>query len=74
MEVGVGEGDETGLEVSKIMGGSPFVFPPKLLTLPASGLATEEGRFWPFAGRDEINEEACSGERVVEVGVRVSGG
>lgn len=39
----VGEGDETGLEVSKIMalfiGGSPFVFPPKLLTLPVSGLA-----------------------------------
>jgi len=73
-EVGVGEGDETRLEVSKITGGPPSVFPPKLLTLLGSGLGTEEGGFWPFAERDEINEEACSGKRVVVVGGRVSVG
>jgi len=49
----------------------PSEFPPKLLT-PPEGLLETEGEFEPLA--DEINEEACSGERVVVVGGRVSEG
>jgi len=59
-------GGETGLGVSRIMGGPPPVFPPRLLTgLP---LGTE------LADSNEINEEACSGKRVVVVGGRVNEG
>jgi len=60
VDAGVGAGDENGLEVSRIKGGPPS---PKLSTgLP---LGTELA---------EIDEEACSGKRVVVVGGRVSGG
>jgi len=65
--VGVGVGDEAG--VRRITGSAPSEFPPKLLTLPRALVGTE-GEFAPLA--DEINEEACSGERVVVVGGRVS--
>jgi hypothetical protein len=67
--VGVGVGDETGAEVRSITGSALPEFPPKSLTLPGALLATE-GEFEPLA--DEINEEACPGERVVVVGGRVS--
>ena len=66
MEVGIGAGDTTGLEVSRIIGGPPPVFPPKLLTGLPVGVELAES--------NEINEEACSGKRVVVVGGRVSGG
>jgi len=73
VEVGLGE---MGWGVSIIMGGVPLVFPlpPKLITLPGPGVGTEDGEFKPFAERNEINGEACSGERVVVVGGRVSVG
>jgi hypothetical protein len=67
--VGVGAGGETGAEVRRITGSAPSEFPPKLLTLQGLLLGTE-GEFEPLAG--EINEEACSGLRVVVVGGRVS--
>jgi len=67
--VAVGAGDEA--EVRRITGGAPPEFPPKLSTLPGALLGTEQGGFEPLA--DEINPEACSGERVVVVGGRVSG-
>jgi hypothetical protein len=67
--VGVGVGDEMGAEVRRITGSAPSEFPPKLSTLPGALLGTE-GEFETLA--DEINEEACSGERVVVVGGRVS--
>ena len=66
MEVGTGAGDDKGLEVSRIIGGPPPVFPPKLST----GLPLGTG----LAESNEINEEAWSGERVVVVGGRVSEG
>jgi len=78
--VEVGLGEEMGWGVSIIMGGVPLVplvfpLPPKLITLPGpAGLGTEDGEFKPFAERNEINGEACSGERVVVVGGRVSVG
>ena len=68
--VGVGVGDETGAEVRRITGSELSEFPPELLTLPGTLLGPEEG-FEQLA--DEINEEACSGERVVVVGGRVCG-
>lgn len=67
--VGLGMGGKPGREVSRITGGAPFVFPPKLATL-----GTDEGKFWPFTERREIDESACSGESVVVVGGRVSVG
>jgi hypothetical protein len=73
VEVGVGAEDETELEVSRITGG-PSVFPPKLLALAGGLVGTEEGRLGLFAVSNEINEEACSGRRVVVVGGRVTGG
>lgn len=69
MGAGVGVEDETGAEVRRITGGALPESPPKLLTPPGELLGTE-GRFEPLA--DETNEEACSGERVVVVGGRVS--
>jgi hypothetical protein len=77
--VEVGLGEEMGWGVSIIMGGVPLVplvfpLPPKLITLPGPGLGTEDGEFKPFAERNEISGEACSGERVVVVGGRVSVG
>jgi hypothetical protein len=66
--VGVGVGDETAAEVRRITGSAPSVFPPKLL-LPGV-LQGIEGKFELLA--DETNKEACSGERVVVVGGRVS--
>jgi hypothetical protein len=71
---GVGVGDETGRGVSKMIGGVALAFPPKLLTLSGSELETEDGELRPFDERKEINGEACSGERVVVVGGRVSVG
>ena len=69
MGVGVRVGDETGAEVRSITESALPEFPPKLLTPPGALLGTGE-EFEPLA--DEINEEACSGERVVVVGGRVS--
>ena len=69
MGVGVGVGDETGAEVRRITGSAPPEFPPNLLTLLGALLGTE-GEFEPLA--DEINEEACSGERVVVIGGRAN--
>ena len=60
VDVGVGAGDENGLGVSKIKGGPPL---PKLLTGLPLGVEL-----------DEINEDNCSGKRVVVVGGRVCGG
>lgn len=69
MGFGAGVGDEMGAEVRRIIGSASSEFPPKLLILPGALVGTE-GAFEPLA--DEINEEACSGERVVVVGGRVS--
>lgn len=69
MGFGVGVGDETGAEVRRIIGSASSESPPKLLTLPGALVGTERA-FEPLA--DEINEEACSGERVVVIGARVS--
>jgi len=51
-----------------MIGAVPFVFPPKLLTISGLELGTEGGEFRVFE-RNDINDEACSGERVVEVSV-----
>jgi hypothetical protein len=72
--VGVKVGDEMGREVSNIIGGVPVAFPPKLLALPGSEPGTEDGELRPSAEREENNCEACSGDRVVVVGGRVSMG
>jgi hypothetical protein len=66
--VGVGIGDEAGA-VRRITGSAPFEFPPKLFELPGVLVGTE-GKFESLA--DGNNKEACSGERVVVVGGRVS--
>jgi len=68
VEVAVRAGDEMGAEVRRITGGTVAAFPPKLLTLPGV-LMGIDGESKPLA--DEINEEACSGERNVVVGGRV---
>lgn len=68
MGAGAGVGDETGAEVRRITGSAPS-FPPTLLT-PPGALLGSEGEFETLA--DDINEETCSGERVVVVGGRVS--
>jgi len=70
----VGVGDEMGREVRKMIGGVVLAFPPKFLTLSGSELGTGDGEFRPFDERKDINGEACSGERVVVVGGRVSVG
>lgn len=71
---GVGAGDETGREVSRITEGALPVFPPDLITLPGAMLAAEAGEFRLFAESNDMRGEACSGERVVVVGGRVSTG
>lgn len=68
MGAGAGVGDETGAEVRRITGGAPSGFPPRLT--PPGALVGNEGGFEMLA--DDINEETCSGERVVVVGGRVS--
>lgn len=65
---GAGVGDETGAEVRRITGSAPPEFPPRLT--PPGALLGSEGGFETLA--DDINEETCSGERVVVVGGRVS--
>jgi hypothetical protein len=74
MGAGVGVGDEIGREVSKMIGGVVLAFPPKLITLSGPELGTGDGELRPFDERKDINDEACSGERVVVVGGRVSVG
>jgi len=68
VEAGVGAGDETGMEVRRITGGTPTAFPPKLT------LGLVLGTVWTLAESDEINEMACSGGSVVVVGGSVSEG
>jgi hypothetical protein len=63
-----------GREVSKMIEGVALAFLPKLLTLSGPEPGTEDGEFRPFDERKDINDEACSGERVVVVGGRVSVG
>ena len=71
MGAGVGAEGETGAEVSVIMGGASPVFPPKILTSLGLGLGTKDGE---FSESNEINGDACSGERVVVVGGSVTVG
>lgn len=65
--VGVVDG-ETGAGVSVIMGGAS---PPKLLTMLGLELGTKDGE---LSESNEINGDACWGERVVVVGGRVTAG
>jgi len=53
------------------MGGASPVFPPKILTSLGLGLGTKDGG---FSESNEINGDACSGERVVVVGGSVTAG
>jgi len=71
MGAGVGVEGETGAEVSVIMGGASPGFPPKILTSLGLGLGTKDGE---FSESNEINGDACSGERVVVVGGSVTAG
>lgn len=69
MGAGVEIRDEMGAEVRRITVSAPSEFPPELLALLGVLVGTE-GEFEPFVGGN--NEDACSGERVVVVGGRVS--
>jgi len=70
---GFGVGDKYVRDVSRMAGGTPILFSPKLSTLSGAGLGTE-GEVWASAERIETNEYACSGESVIVVGGRVSVG